>query len=98
MNTAVTMSTKSSLLVVDEFGKGTSEVDGLSLLTAFLTHLIVRGATNCPHVVLSTHFHRLVDLIGNKPLLRALVSYLNFIKFADLFLLCSNIIHVPLGS
>ncbi|KAK3927533.1 MutS protein-like protein 5 [Frankliniella fusca] len=73
MNTAVCMATKSSLLIVDEFGKGTSEVDGLSLLTAFLTHLIRRGPNNCPHVILSTHFHRLVDLIGKSPLIKTYV-------------------------
>lgn len=70
MNTAVCMSTKSSLLIVDEFGKGTSEVDGLSLLASFLTHLIRRGASNCPHVILSTHFHRLVNLIEDSHLIK----------------------------
>ncbi|KAE8753179.1 hypothetical protein FOCC_FOCC000102 [Frankliniella occidentalis] len=73
INTAVCMATKSSLLAVDEFGKGTSEVDGLSLLTAFLTHLIKRGPNNCPHVILSTHFHRLVDLLGDNPLVKSYV-------------------------
>lgn len=81
MNTAVCMSTKSSLLVVDEFGKGTSEVDGLSLLAACLSHLIKRGPSNCPHVVLSTHFHRLVDLMEDNPLIKTYVittsSYCN---------------------
>ncbi|XP_034246125.1 mutS protein homolog 5-like [Thrips palmi] len=73
MNTAVCMSTKSSLLVIDEFGKGTSEVDGLSLLAAFLNHLTRRGPSNCPHVILSTHFHRLIDLIEVSPLVKAQV-------------------------
>lgn len=74
MNTAICMSTKSSLLVVDEFGKGTSEVDGLSLLAACLSHLVRKGS-DCPHVVLSTHFHRLIELMEDSPLIRTYVRF-----------------------
>jgi DNA mismatch repair protein MSH5 len=55
-------STPSTLIIVDEFGKGTTEIDGLALLTACLDHFLSRGV-KCPHVLASTHFHDVVNLI-----------------------------------
>ncbi|XP_056121978.1 mutS protein homolog 5 [Rhinichthys klamathensis goyatoka] len=62
-------STANSLVLVDEFGKGTNTVDGLSLLTACL-NLWLRGP-QCPHVLMSTCFHSLIQLglISDSPLL-----------------------------
>ncbi|XP_078354214.1 mutS protein homolog 5-like isoform X2 [Oculina patagonica] len=57
--TAVNGATENSLVIVDEFGKGTATIDGLSLLTATLRHWLRRG-TNCPKILVSTHFHSLV--------------------------------------
>ncbi|XP_051535087.1 mutS protein homolog 5 [Myxocyprinus asiaticus] len=66
-------STADSLVLVDEFGKGTNTVDGLSLLTACLSHWLRQGS-QCPHVLLSTNFHSLIQLgmIPDSPLLSLL--------------------------
>ncbi|XP_065905616.1 mutS protein homolog 5-like [Dysidea avara] len=53
---ALRESTERSLVILDEFGKGTATVDGLSLLVASLRHWVSKG-TQCPAVLVSTHFH-----------------------------------------
>ncbi|XP_068106499.1 mutS protein homolog 5 isoform X2 [Hyperolius riggenbachi] len=58
---AVNNATANSLVLVDEFGKGTNTVDGLSLLAAVLRHWISQGSS-CPHIFLSTNFHSLIQL------------------------------------
>ena len=53
LNQVATMlrgSTEKSLLLLDEFGKGTQTTDGLSLLAATISHLIERGQS-CPRTV-----------------------------------------------
>ncbi|PNF16373.1 hypothetical protein B7P43_G10502, partial [Cryptotermes secundus] len=55
-------STPSSLIIVDEFGKGTTEIDGLALLASCLDHFLSREV-KCPHVLASTHFHDVVSLV-----------------------------------
>lgn len=67
-------STPSSLIVIDEFGKGTTEIDGLSLLAASLLHFIERKE-NCPFVIVSTHFHNLPSLLPETPLVHLQVGY-----------------------
>ncbi|XP_063241372.1 mutS protein homolog 5-like [Bacillus rossius redtenbacheri] len=68
MSLSLYCSTPSSLVVIDEFGKGTAELDGLALLTACLRHYLSRGS-NCPHVLVSTHFHQITTLLPASPLL-----------------------------
>ncbi|XP_053143021.1 mutS protein homolog 5 [Hemicordylus capensis] len=58
---AVNNATERSLVLIDEFGKGTNTVDGLSLLAAVLRHWIGQ-ATHCPHIFVATNFHSLVQL------------------------------------
>ncbi|KAM9323901.1 mutS protein homolog 5 [Gastrophryne carolinensis] len=58
---AVNNGTRNSLVLIDEFGKGTNTVDGLSLLTAILRHWINQGSS-CPHIFLSTNFHSFIQL------------------------------------
>ncbi|XP_062981785.1 mutS protein homolog 5 isoform X1 [Elgaria multicarinata webbii] len=58
---AVNNATERSLVLIDEFGKGTNTVDGLSLLAAVLRHWI-KEATKCPHILVATNFHSLVQL------------------------------------
>ncbi|GLB38388.1 putative ATPase domain of DNA mismatch repair MUTS family protein [Lyophyllum shimeji] len=48
--------TAHSLVLLDEFGKGTLSTDGAGLFCAVLKHLLARGA-NCPKVLAATHFH-----------------------------------------
>lgn len=52
--------TARSLVLVDEFGKGTSSDDGAGLLAALLDHLLGMGL-NCPKVLLATHFHEVFE-------------------------------------
>uniref|UniRef100_A0A8D0GU40 MutS homolog 5 n=1 Tax=Sphenodon punctatus TaxID=8508 RepID=A0A8D0GU40_SPHPU len=58
---AVNNATERSLVLIDEFGKGTNTVDGLSLLAAVLRYWVKQG-TQCPQVFVSTNFHSLVQL------------------------------------
>nr|XP_037861849.1 mutS protein homolog 5 isoform X2 [Chlorocebus sabaeus] len=58
---AVNNATAQSLVLIDEFGKGTNTVDGLALLAAVLRHWLARGTT-CPHIFVATNFLSLVQL------------------------------------
>ncbi|XP_065207339.1 mutS protein homolog 5-like [Planococcus citri] len=62
-------STPNTLIAIDEFGKGTADVDGLSLLSASIQHFLDRGEY-CPHILVSTHFHTLLNLIPQSPLIK----------------------------
>ncbi|KIK69506.1 hypothetical protein GYMLUDRAFT_66815 [Collybiopsis luxurians FD-317 M1] len=48
--------TSRSLILLDEFGKGTLPTDGAGLLCGVIKHLFARGS-NCPKVIVATHFH-----------------------------------------
>ncbi|XP_004847021.1 mutS protein homolog 5 isoform X4 [Heterocephalus glaber] len=58
---AVNNATKQSLVLIDEFGKGTNTLDGLSLLAAVIRHWLALGPT-CPHIFVATNFLSLVQL------------------------------------
>ncbi|XP_025941490.1 mutS protein homolog 5 [Apteryx rowi] len=70
---AVNNATERSLVLIDEFGKGTNTMDGLSLLAAVLRYWISQG-TQCPQVFVSTNFHSLMqlELLPDTPLLQYL--------------------------
>ncbi|CAB3239487.1 unnamed protein product [Arctia plantaginis] len=70
MALALQESTSHSLLIVDEFGKGTSATDGLALLAACLNTLLFRQ--HCPHVLLATHYLNIKEYIVNSPVVRFL--------------------------
>lgn len=55
---ALRRSTPRSLMIIDEFGKGTESFDGIALLASVLQELLDRGA-DCPRTLVSTHFHEL---------------------------------------
>ncbi|MBW0494759.1 hypothetical protein O181_034474 [Austropuccinia psidii MF-1] len=48
--------TARSLLLIDEFGKGTDPCDGQALFCGLIEHLVQRGR-DCPQALFSTHFH-----------------------------------------
>lgn len=54
--TMLQQATRRSLLVVDEFGKGTNEEDGLSLLGSLILNIVKRPVTDAPIMLLTTHF------------------------------------------
>uniref|UniRef100_A0A3B3XQW6 DNA mismatch repair proteins mutS family domain-containing protein n=1 Tax=Poecilia mexicana TaxID=48701 RepID=A0A3B3XQW6_9TELE len=62
MALALNSSTGSSLVLIDEFGKGTNTVDGLSLLAASVSFWLKKPLVDVPHVLLATNFHSLMQL------------------------------------
>jgi DNA mismatch repair protein MSH5 len=48
--------TESSLVIIDEFGKGTRKQDGIALIAALIKHLVAVGG---PKAIIITHFHEL---------------------------------------
>jgi len=50
--------TKSSLVIIDEFGKGTTSSDGLALLYAVINYWLEKEQ-DCPNILVSTHFHQI---------------------------------------
>ncbi|KAL5519837.1 hypothetical protein ACEPAG_1497 [Sanghuangporus baumii] len=55
---AVRNSTPRSLILLDEFGKGTISSDGAGLLCGVLRSFLSRGS-ECPKVLVATHFHEI---------------------------------------
>lgn len=53
---ALSLATRRSLLIIDEFGKGTESCDGAGLACAVMEHLLSLGI-NRPKVLGATHFH-----------------------------------------
>ncbi|XP_063340914.1 mutS protein homolog 5 [Pelmatolapia mariae] len=62
MAQALNSSTVNSLVLIDEFGKGTNTVDGLSLLTASISYWLRKALGEVPHVLVATNFHSVVQL------------------------------------
>ncbi|KIW63518.1 hypothetical protein PV04_08515 [Phialophora macrospora] len=58
---ALNSCTRRSLVVVDEFGKGTDTSDGAGLAAGVFHHLLSLGA-NSPKILVATHFHEIFDL------------------------------------
>ena len=57
---AIRYATARSLVLVDEFGKGTNVDDGAGLLAALLDHFLCLGE-GMPRLLLATHFHELFE-------------------------------------
>ena len=54
-------------MIVDEFGKGTLAEVGVSLLVAAVDYWTARAAAGgCPHLLVCSHFHSLVELLRVK--------------------------------
>lgn len=53
---ALSLATRRSLLIIDEFGKGTASSDGAGLACAVMEHLLNLGSER-PKVIGATHFH-----------------------------------------
>lgn len=60
VKTALTLMTSRSLLILDEFGKGTDSVDGASLLASTIEFLTRTASGSLrPRVLAATHFHEI---------------------------------------
>ena len=57
---AMNFATRQSLVLIDEFGKGTDSSDGPGLMTALLRHLSAPGPDR-PKVLAATHFHEIFE-------------------------------------
>lgn len=57
---AMNFATRRSLVLVDEFGKGTKSSDGAALVTALLDHFSTLGPDR-PKVLAATHFHEIFE-------------------------------------
>ncbi|KAF2428685.1 hypothetical protein EJ08DRAFT_324329 [Tothia fuscella] len=56
----LSLSTHRSLLIIDEFGKGTEADDGAGLACGVLEYLLGLNE-NCPKVLAATHFHEIFE-------------------------------------
>lgn len=57
---ALNSCTRKSLVIIDEFGKGTDTCDGAGLAAGTFLHLLNLG-DECPKVLAATHFHEIFD-------------------------------------
>ena len=63
---ALSLATRRSLLIIDEFGKGTESSDGAGLACAVMEHLLRLGSER-PKVIGATHFHEIFEMGLLKP-------------------------------
>ena len=65
---SINFATRRSLILIDEFGKGTNAMDGAGLLRALLKHFLNLGE-DAPRVLAATHFHEIFEnkLLPNTP-------------------------------
>lgn len=64
MARVMTNSTSNSLILIDEFGKGTNVLEGQAILSACIESLVNRGAA-VPITIVSTHFQGIYEQLGN---------------------------------
>lgn len=58
---ALRLATPRSLLILDEFGKGTEPCDGAGLAAGVFEHLVNLDPDQCPKVLAATHFHEIFE-------------------------------------
>ncbi|KAL9109439.1 MAG: hypothetical protein Q9227_005947 [Pyrenula ochraceoflavens] len=58
----LTLATPRSLVLIDEFGKGTDAADGAGLCAGVLQHFLDRPREEAPKILAATHFHELFEL------------------------------------
>ncbi|KAI4708272.1 hypothetical protein J4E89_006894 [Alternaria sp. Ai002NY15] len=63
---ALSLATRRSLLIIDEFGKGTESSDGAGLACAVMEYLLSLGSER-PKVIGATHFHEIFEMNLLKP-------------------------------
>ncbi|PSR81614.1 putative MSH5 protein [Coniella lustricola] len=65
---SINFATRRSLVLIDEFGKGTNAMDGAGLATALVDHFLSLNDER-PKVLAATHFHEIFehDFLGGNP-------------------------------
>ena len=61
ISVALNLATSRSLLVIDEFGKGTSSIDGAALACGVFEYLLNMPSSTRPRVLAATHFHEIFE-------------------------------------
>lgn len=69
MSRILTSSSDRSLILIDEFGKGTNLIDGKSILLACVEHLLDRRAS-LPITFITSHFSEVFDYFGQSDWMR----------------------------
>ena len=69
MSQAVNKATENSLVLIDEFGKGTSAIDGQSLFLSVISYWL--DSPNSPYIIANTHYTKACKLL-NSPFLKFL--------------------------
>jgi DNA mismatch repair protein MSH5 len=62
MSKVIMNSSSRSLVLVDEFGKGTHFKDGIAILAASIEHFVERDELT-PLAFITTHYHQVYDII-----------------------------------
>ena len=84
---ALNLATPRSLLIVDEFGKGTNASDGAGLACGVFEYLLNLGPARSPKVLAATHFHEIFEggYLGPRP----------HLKFAHMEILTNDSVESP---
>lgn len=61
---SINFATRRSLVLIDEFGKGTATADGAALFDALLDHFLQMRRGDAPKVLAATHFHEIFERRG----------------------------------
>lgn len=64
MGRVLASSSSNSLILIDEFGKGTNSTEGQALLIACVEHLLRRGELS-PMALISTHFEHVSEMLAS---------------------------------
>lgn len=64
---AITQCTRRSLLVIDEFGKGTESCDGAGLASGVIRYLLDKADYERPKCLVATHFHEIFEVDDGLP-------------------------------
>ncbi|KAG6016217.1 hypothetical protein E4U43_004044, partial [Claviceps pusilla] len=89
----MTYMTPRSLLIIDEFGKGTNPEDGAGLLASLLEHLRSM-ASDMPRCLLATHFWELFDTTSVFSAQDFHLSYMDVIKRSQVETTARSIVYL----
>ena len=68
---AITQCSRRSLIVIDEFGKGTESCDGAGLASGVIRYLLSKDDDSRPKCLVATHFHEIFEIHDGLPKLES---------------------------